>query len=204
MSTEEPTVEDLEVAAQEAELEATEAQQLLDAIVERLTTGDDDVTIEDLQSAKKVATFARLRAEGARNKLAAAREAAREHLLNDLDNAVAAALAPGKPLHPGTEVAALTAFTTAVRTAAAAYLAHREAMQSAVSAIAAQAEPLALTPGTPGSVDGPPADTPFAQRGARVYTPAGVVGESRHERFPSQERKRLERAARDAVSEVYR
>lgn len=109
MSTEVPTsYEELEQAAQEARADAEQAEQLLATLVERLRSGDEAVTVEELESAKSVAEFARFRAEGAATKAATAHTAARQQLFTDLDNAVKDALAPGATLHPTTEFDALS------------------------------------------------------------------------------------------------
>ncbi|MFE3635816.1 hypothetical protein [Streptomyces sp. NPDC059168] len=88
-------------AVAQAEQEASEAEQLLAALEERVRDGDKNVTAQQLADARELGRFATLRAEAARRKAdsAAAKEAERQRA--DRLAQAAAMAAPGGPLDTG-------------------------------------------------------------------------------------------------------
>ncbi|MEV5124301.1 hypothetical protein AB0K49_16150 [Streptomyces decoyicus] len=87
-------------AAEQAEQEAAEAEQLLAALEERVRDGDEKVTAPQLAEARELGRFATLRAEAARRKAErAAARAAEQERADRLDQA-AAMTEPGA--HRGT------------------------------------------------------------------------------------------------------
>ncbi|MBO1269605.1 hypothetical protein [Arthrobacter cavernae] len=61
----------------DAEQEAAEAEKLVDTLEEAVKSGDDSVTFEQVEKARGLLSFVRLRKEAATRKAAAAKEAAR-------------------------------------------------------------------------------------------------------------------------------
>ncbi|MCA4132943.1 hypothetical protein [Arthrobacter sp. M4] len=61
----------------DAKREAAEAEQLVSALEEKVRSGDDSVTFEEVERARGLLGFVRLRQEAAKRKAEAAREAAR-------------------------------------------------------------------------------------------------------------------------------
>lgn len=78
-------------AVQRAEQEAAEADQLAAALEARVLDGDDDVTPDEIASARELGRFAQLRAEAARRKAVRARQAERLRTLGDLADEMRAA-----------------------------------------------------------------------------------------------------------------
>ncbi|MFI5805790.1 hypothetical protein [Streptomyces sp. NPDC051561] len=112
-----------ETAVEQAEQEATEAEQLLTALEERVREGDDEITPDQLSNARELGRFAKLRADAARRKAErTTAKAAEQERAAHLDQATALA-APGGPLDAdalaityATARAAVRAFITASET----------------------------------------------------------------------------------------
>ncbi|WP_155059738.1 hypothetical protein [Streptomyces blattellae] len=116
-------------AVEQAEQEATEAEQLLAALEERVRDGDEQVTAQQLADARELGRFAKLRAEAARRKAdrAAAKAAERQRAAR-LDQAAAMA-APGGPL----DADALAAAYANARDAVRAFVTASEAFNAAIA-----------------------------------------------------------------------
>ncbi|GGK59944.1 hypothetical protein Ppa06_26330 [Planomonospora parontospora subsp. parontospora] len=69
---------------QQAEQEAAEAEQLVDALEKRVIDGDEDITVEQITSQRELGRFARLRAQATARKAERARRAARLKALDEL------------------------------------------------------------------------------------------------------------------------
>jgi hypothetical protein len=67
-ATQQPPADALADEVTAAEQEAAEAEQLLDALEERVRDGDEEITPQQLANARELGRFARLRAEAARRK----------------------------------------------------------------------------------------------------------------------------------------
>jgi hypothetical protein len=74
----------------DAEQEATEAEQLVTTLEEAVRSGDDSVTFEQVDKARGLLSFVRLRKEAAKRKAAAAKEAARLQACEALNTEIAA------------------------------------------------------------------------------------------------------------------
>ncbi|MFF0243962.1 hypothetical protein ACWEU6_05165 [Streptosporangium sandarakinum] len=73
-----------------AEQEAAEAEQLVQALEQRVIDGDEDVTPDQIASARELGRFAQLRTEATRRKAAKAKEAARLAAIAELADDVRA------------------------------------------------------------------------------------------------------------------
>lgn len=83
--TAEPAVDDVTaIDVDRAEQEASEAAALVDALEERVRDGDDTISPDEIEQAKKLGAFARLRVEATRRKADRAAAAAHRRALAEL------------------------------------------------------------------------------------------------------------------------
>lgn len=167
--------------------------------LENAARNGDTIDPAAFEAATATARLAQLRADGARDRAQADRDAERAEALNALDTAVRNAL--DGDLGHAAEAAALDAFTTAVTAAATTYLAHRDAVDRSVHDLIDQARPLDLPEVTPGGADDPEplTSSPYALVGRRLYTPAGSIGGAAHTTNRYDDGSRLVRAAEHAI-----
>ncbi|MFJ7587161.1 hypothetical protein ACIQZO_07140 [Streptomyces sp. NPDC097617] len=143
-------------AVEQAQQEATEAEQLLAALEERVREGDEQVTADQLAGARELGRFAKLRAEAARRKAdRAAADAAERQRVDRLAQA-AAMTAPGGPLDTG----ALAATYATARDAVRAFITASETYNAAI----ADAARLLVAAGVPDSSTGQ-----YPEPGALAY-----------------------------------
>ncbi len=90
--------------------EVADAEQLVEALEERVRNGDPDVTAEEIANARELSRFAQLRAEAARRRAAKEQEQARLDSLAALVDEIRAAAS-----HRARLVAAVDTFDTALR-----------------------------------------------------------------------------------------
>lgn len=86
-----PHLDEYEHTVATAEDEATEAAALVATLEERVKDGDESVTPAELESARQLKGFAKLRQEAAARKAKKAREAERQRLLGELRTEIEAA-----------------------------------------------------------------------------------------------------------------
>ncbi|MFE6742326.1 hypothetical protein [Streptomyces tubercidicus] len=147
-----------ESAAEQAEQEAAEAEQLLAALEERIRDGDDQVTPPQLAEARELGRFATLRAEAARRKAErTAANAAEQERQRKTERALAL-LAEHSPQ------SLATAYTTA-RDALAAFITASDAFDDTITEAATllRAAGAPQCAGSPEDMAGPPA-SPTAPR----------------------------------------
>ncbi|KPC91905.1 hypothetical protein [Streptomyces albus] len=118
-------------AAEQAEHEATEAEQLLAALEERVRDGDEKVTAQQLADARELGRFAKLRAEAARRKADRAAAKAAEQERTRL-TAQAVALVD-QQADPATVAAAYDTARQAVADLLAAATGHDDALREAAA-----------------------------------------------------------------------
>ncbi|MFD8610536.1 hypothetical protein [Streptomyces sp. NPDC059631] len=162
-------------AIEQAEQEASEAEQLLAALEERVRDGDEDVTAQQLADARELGRFAKLRAEAARRKAdRAAAQAAEQERRRRTERALAL-LAERTPQTLAVKYAA-------ARDALAEFIAASDAFDDTVTEAAAllRAAGAPQCAGAPEDMEGPPA-SPTAPRwyagfsGATVHLGKGDV-----------------------------
>ncbi|MFJ6483964.1 hypothetical protein ACIQK6_28140 [Streptomyces sp. NPDC091682] len=143
-------------AIEQAEQEATEAEQLLAALEERVREGDEQVTADQLAGARELGRFAKLRAEAARRKADRAAADAAERQRADLLARAAGMSIPGGPL----DTAALAATYATARDAVHTFIAASETYNAAI----ADAARLLTAAGVPDSSTGQ-----YPEPGALAY-----------------------------------
>ncbi|WP_411146990.1 hypothetical protein [Streptomyces sp. x-80] len=156
-------------ATVQAEQEATEAEQLLTALEERVRDGDEHVTAQQLANARELGRFAKLRAEAARRKADhAAAKAAEQERRRKTERALAL-LAERNPQ-------TLTAAYAAARDALAAFIAASDAFDDTVTKAAhlLRAAGAPQCAGSPEDMEGPPASPTAPRWYAPGYSGAAV------------------------------
>ncbi|MFI6471503.1 hypothetical protein ACIBL5_14815 [Streptomyces sp. NPDC050516] len=126
-----------EHAVAQAEQEASEAEQLLAALEERVRDGDDAVTPTQLADARELGRFAKLRAEAARRKAERTAQAAADKQRAAHLAQATAITAPGGPLDAGALAVQYAAARDAVRAFVAASEAYNAAITEAAELLAA-------------------------------------------------------------------
>ncbi|MFH8343768.1 hypothetical protein [Streptomyces sp. NPDC018045] len=124
-------------AAEQAEQEASEAEQLLAALEERVRDGDEQVTAQQLADARELGRFAKLRAEAARRKAERAAQAAADKARADRLAEAAAMTAPGGALDATTLAASYATARDAVRAFVTASETYNAAIKEATGLLAA-------------------------------------------------------------------
>jgi hypothetical protein len=123
-------------AVQRAQAEADEAAQLAAALEERVLDGDDDVTPDQIASARELGRFALLRAEASRRKAELAKKAERLRVLGDLAEEMRAADRDDEQI-----IGALDAFEAALKALGEAVGAHNARLGDWRRRMQAQAVP---------------------------------------------------------------
>ncbi|HAP90718.1 MAG TPA: hypothetical protein DCR15_13705 [Arthrobacter bacterium] len=150
----------------DAEQEAREAENLVNTLEEKVRSGDESVSFEEVEKARGLLSFVRLRKEAAKRKAAAATEAARIQACEALNADIAARVkGDGKRFSEQlqTAVEALRVFHDAV-----------EERNTSVRAFRKRAEAL----GIPKQLHNGP--FPATHGGVRLNTGAGVLVGRRH------------------------
>lgn len=137
-------------AIEQAEQEATEAEQLLAALEERVREGDEQVTADQLAGARELGRFAKLRAEAARRKADRAAADTAERQRTDLLARAAAMTAPGGPLDADSLAATYAAARDAIRTFVTASEGYNDAIGDAARLLAAAGIPDSTNHAAPG------------------------------------------------------
>ncbi|WP_052874790.1 hypothetical protein [Streptomyces sp. NBC_01439] len=163
-------------AIEQAEQEATEAEQLLAALEERVREGDEQVTADQLAGARELGRFAKLRAEAARRKADRAAADAAERQRADLLARAAAMTAPGGPLDADSLAATYAAARDAIRTFVTASEGYNDAIGDAARLLAAAGIPDSTSHAAPGSAAVARWGTDaFRMADGRSFSPTGTA-----------------------------
>jgi DNA-directed RNA polymerase subunit F len=149
-------VTDADVAS--AEREASEAAALVNALEERVRDGDESITVEQIEQARSLGRFARLRAEATARKVERAKQRARRQLV---DQARARILDLAEGAHP-TNTAEMARVFGKTRDAIRSALAELREAAETRNALISDAGNQAIAAGLAGDRDG---TGPYGMRG---------------------------------------